>query len=81
MNNEQSGTNDSIDTLMARLESIAKTLSEDSAPLESSLKQYEEGIEIAKECLKRLDSAEKRILELRSVLESDSSDPNEDLDH
>ncbi len=76
MKSELPETNDSLDTLMKRLESIAKALSEDSGTLESSLKQYEEGIGLAKECLERLDAAEQRVTELRNVLEELDSDPN-----
>ncbi|MCY3594176.1 MAG: exodeoxyribonuclease VII small subunit [Bacteroidota bacterium] len=75
MKNELPETNDSLDTLMKRLESIAKALSEGSGTLESSLKQYEEGIELAKECLTRLDAAEQRVTELREELESDPNHP------
>ena len=74
MDHESTEVNDSLDTLMKRLESIAKALAEDSGNLESSLKQYEEGIRLAKECLKRLDAAELRVTKLRSALESDPSD-------
>ncbi len=75
MKNELPETNDSLDTLMKRLESIANTLSEDSGTLESSLKQYEEGIGLAKKCLERLDAAEQRVTKLRNVLEELESDP------
>lgn len=75
MKNESPETNESLDTLMKRLESIAKTLSEGSGTLESSLKQYEEGIGLAKECLTRLDAAEQRVTELREELESDPNNP------
>ncbi len=64
---------ESIDTLMSRIESIARSLSEGDASLESSLKQYEDGVKLAKECLNRLHQAEQRVTELRNVLESDSS--------
>ncbi len=64
---------ESIDTLMSRIESIARSLSEGDVSLESSLKQYEEGVKLAKECLNRLHQAEQRVTELRNVLESDSS--------
>ncbi|MCY4159337.1 MAG: exodeoxyribonuclease VII small subunit [Bacteroidetes bacterium] len=74
MNNQFSDADISLDTLLRRLESIAKTLSDGSEPLESTLKQYEEGVELAKECLKRLDAAEQHVIKLRNVLESDSDE-------
>lgn len=76
MKNKISETEDSLDAMIKRLERIAKALSEDSGTLELTLKQYEEGIELARECLKRLDTAEQHVTRLRSVLESDSIDPN-----
>ncbi len=76
MKNETPETSVSLDTLMERLELIAKTLSEGSEPLESTLKQYEEGIHLARECLKRLDAAEQRVTELRYVLEENPHDSN-----
>jgi len=65
---------DSIDTLISRIESIARSLSDGEASLESSLEQYEEGVQLAKECLKRLHEAEQRVTDLRTILESDSSE-------
>ena len=76
MENKPLETKESLDTLMKRLEFIAKTLSEGTAPLESTLEQYEEGIELAKECLKRLDTAEQRVTELRDALEANSTEPD-----
>ena len=76
MKNETPETSASLDTLMERLELIAKTLSEGSEPLESTLKQYEEGIHLARECLKRLDAAEQHVTELRKVLEENPPDSN-----
>ena len=72
-------TEESLDTLLQRLESIAKDLSEDSGTMESALKKYEEGIGLAKECLKRLDTAEQRVTELRSILEADTDAPSDEL--
>ncbi len=71
MDNPTFESNESLDTLMKRLELIVKALSEDSGTLESSLTKYEEGILLAKECLNRLDVAEQRVIDLRSLLESD----------
>lgn len=65
----------SIDTLIKRIESISKTLAEGSSSLESSIDQYEEGVRLAKECLRRLGEAEQRVTQLRDALESDSNEP------
>lgn len=72
-------TEESLDTLLQRLESIAKDLSEDFGTMESALKKYEEGIGLAKECMKRLDTAEQRVTELRSILEADTDTPNDEF--
>ncbi len=73
MDNPTVKPDESLDTLMKRLESIVKILLEDSGTLESSLTHYEEGIRLAKECLKRLDAAEQHVIDLRSLLESDTN--------
>lgn len=64
----------SIDTLIKRIESISKTLAEGSSSLEYSIDQYEEGVRLAKECLRRLGEAEQRVTQLRDALESDSNE-------
>ncbi|MCY4001817.1 MAG: exodeoxyribonuclease VII small subunit [Bacteroidetes bacterium] len=75
MMNESPEPQVSIDTLIKRIESISKTLAEGSSSLESSIDQYEEGVRLAKECLRRLGEAEQRVTQLRDALESDSNEP------
>lgn len=64
---ENSGDNPSNDfeSALAALESIVRELEDPEMGLESSLKRYEEGILLAKDCLKRLDEAELKIQTLR----------------
>jgi len=75
MMNEFPEHQEPVDTLIKRIESISKTLADGSSSLESSLDQYEEGVRLAKECLRRLSEAEQRVTELRKILESNSNEP------
>ena len=52
---------DNFEQAMARLEEIVRTLESGSAPLDESLKLYEEGISCVRLCSSRLDEAEKKI--------------------
>ncbi len=81
MKNEQPKPQESLDSMMRHLESIAKNLSKDSGTLESSLEQYEKGIKIANQCLTRLEAAENRVTELRKLLESDTPDKPTSLEN
>jgi exodeoxyribonuclease VII small subunit len=54
----------SFEKAVSRLEEIVAALEDDQLDLESSLKAYEEGVELARLCLKRLDAAELRIQEI-----------------
>lgn len=46
---------------MKRLEEIVRFLESGSAPLDDSLKAFEEGVSLVKFCNAELDSAEKRV--------------------
>lgn len=46
---------------MKRLEEIVRFLESGSAPLDDSLKAFEEGVSLVKLCNAELDSAEKRV--------------------
>lgn len=52
---------DNFEQSMTRLEEIVRTLESGSAPLDESLKLYEEGIALVRLCSSRLDEAEKKI--------------------
>ncbi len=47
---------------LARLETIVSELEKGDLPLDDSLKIFEEGIKLSKNCLKMLDDAEKKIV-------------------
>jgi len=46
---------------MARLETIVAELEKGDLPLDESLKIFEEGIKLSKNCLKMLDEAERKV--------------------
>ena len=54
----------SFEHAIGRLEDIVGALENDELDLESSLKAYEEGVQLAKVCMEKLEKAELRIEEL-----------------
>lgn len=62
--------NKSFEEMMQDLEKIAKDLEGGELSLDESVKKFEEGMEISKECSEILESAEKKI----SILVKDSDD-------
>ncbi len=53
---------------LSRLEKIVEALEQGEVPLDESLKMYEEGIRLSKECLETLNTAEVRIKQLAKDL-------------
>lgn len=51
----------SFEASLNDLEKIVKTLEEGELPLEESLKLFEEGVKLSRECRERLTQAERRI--------------------
>lgn len=60
--------NKNFEEMMENLEQIAKDLESGNLSLDDSVKKFEEGMEISKECSKILENAEKKI----SILVKDS---------
>lgn len=58
------------DSLM-RLKEISDLLEENEVGLDESIKLYEEGIKLAKDCYKTLSEAQLKIKELKADLEND----------
>ncbi|MEG3639024.1 exodeoxyribonuclease VII small subunit [Magnetococcus sp. PR-3] len=56
---------------LERLETLVGDLERGELPLEEALSAYEEGMKLAKQCQKRLDSAEKRIEKIATPALSD----------
>ena len=44
-----------------QLETIVQKLEEEEVPLESSLELFEDGVRLSRDCLQRLEAAERRI--------------------
>ena len=49
---------------LQRLEALVQKLDNDDSGLEEALQAYEEGVQLARYCLQRLDTAELRMQEL-----------------
>jgi exodeoxyribonuclease VII small subunit len=64
---------------MARLEQIVRGLEQGNVPLEESLKLFQEGTELVRNCGKLLDDAELQIKKV--VTAADGSPVLEDFDH
>ena len=54
----------SFENAMQRLEEIVRQLEQGNAPLEDSLKLFQEGTALVQSCTKQLDSAELEIVKL-----------------
>jgi exodeoxyribonuclease VII small subunit len=54
----------SFEQSLRRLEEIVETLEQGDVPLEDSLKMYEEGVALSKECIDKLKNAELRLKQL-----------------
>jgi exodeoxyribonuclease VII small subunit len=54
-----------FEQLYQRLEETVEKLERGGLPLEQSIEQFEEGMELAKRCQEILDKAEQRIVKLR----------------
>ena len=50
-----------FETQLAALEKVVRQLEEGDLPLEESLKMFEEGVRLSRECQERLNLAERRI--------------------
>lgn len=58
----------SFENKLTRLEEISRILEDEESGLEDSIKLFEEGIMLSKDCLKLLKNAELRIVELRDQI-------------
>ena len=63
---------------MAELEKIAKDLESDNLTLDESIKKFEEGMKLSKECKETLDNAEKKITILINDEEQDFTPLNQE---
>ena len=61
--------NKNFEVSLKRLQEISELLENDDLSLEDSIKLYEEGIKLSKECFNSLEKAELKVEELNSELE------------
>ena len=60
----------SFEDSLTRLQEISDLLESEEIGLDESIKLYEEGIILSKECYKKLSDAELKVTELKSQLDS-----------
>ena len=72
--------NKSFEEMMQNLEAIAKDLESGDLSLDDSVKKFEEGMEISKECSKILEEAEKKITILTKDSEGNLKEENFDAE-
>ena len=63
---------------LKRLENIVEALEQGTVTLEESLKMYEEGIALSKQCLEELSNAELRLKKLRKEIDGTLTLSDED---
>jgi exodeoxyribonuclease VII small subunit len=68
---EKPGKEKSFEESFSRLEKILETLESEDCPLEDTIKLYEEGLGLTKECYDKLNNAELRIKEINKSLKGD----------
>ena len=61
----------SFETSLNRLQEISELLENDEVTLEESIKLYEEGIKLSKECYSTLENAELKVEQLNNELEDE----------
>ena len=72
--------NKSFEEMMQNLEAIAKDLESGNLSLDDSVKKFEEGMKISKECSKILEDAEKKITILTKDSEGNLKEENFDAE-
>ena len=71
--------NTSFEMNMQRLEQIVRILERGDAPLEDSMKLFQEGTELVRDCSKLLDDAQLQVKKIMTA--PDGSPVEEDFDH
>ena len=72
--------NKSFEEMMQSLEQIANELESGNLSLDDSVKKFEQGMEISKECSKVLENAEKKITILTKDSNNNVSEENFSID-
>ena len=63
--------NKNFESSLKRLQEISDLLENDEVTIEESIKLYEEGIKLSKECYSTLEKAELKVEQLNSELENE----------
>ncbi len=63
--------NKNFETSLKRLQEISELLESDEVSLEDSIKLYEEGIKLSKDCYSALEKAELKVEQLNRDLENE----------
>lgn len=71
--------NKTFEAAMQRLEQIVRTMERGDAPLEESLKLFQEGTELIRTCGKLLDDAQLQVKKIMAA--PDGSPQEEEFDH
>lgn len=71
--------NKTFEAAMQRLEQVVRTMERGDAPLEESLKLFQEGTELIRTCGKLLDEAELQVKKIMAA--PDGSPVEEEFDH
>ena len=61
----------SFEASMTRIEEIVRLLENDKAPLEETLRLYEEGVALVRRCASELDAAEQKVQILQRSAEGE----------
>ncbi len=69
----------SFEASMQRLEQIVRAMERGDVPLEESLKLFQEGTELVKNCNQLLDNAQLQVKKI--MVSADGSPVEEDFDH
>ena len=64
----------SFETSIERLEAIVSQLESGSVSLEESVKLYEEGLNLAKNCSLKLENAKQKIIEIDEYLKENADE-------
>ena len=75
---EMSKKNKSFETSLKRLQEISDLLESEEVGLEDSIKLYEEGIKLSKECYGSLEKAELKVEQLNTSLEEQLHKPEKE---
>lgn len=73
INKESTKRQSTFEKSIKRLEEIVEQLEEGSVPLENAVKLFEEGIQLSKSCLEKLNQAELKIKKISKDLDGNFS--------